>query len=513
MRHLDVVHGILFALRPREIDVERELRIPLSHEEEVADRVAAHPLDQVAHGDVAAGALGDLHLLAAHHHRHHLVEHVLRVPLGDADAERLESSPHARDGAVVIGSLDIDRASEAALPLRDVVRDVRYEVGVRAPLRGTLAHDAILVVAVVGGTQEEGAVLLVRPAARDQCSDGAVDAPVGVERALEVVRVELHAERLEIGVLLLAEHLHGELARGGSGARHREDVADDERLLRRKLLRQRCVLLEEILGDVLDVLAVITALRNLQWLATHLAHAREGAPRQILDLHARVVVVELARDFPTGPLEQRRDRVAQCGLAAVPDVQRTGGVRADELHDDGPARATRRAAVAFPGCDERGDPLRDARRIETEIDEARSRDLRRRDPRRLPVDRRDDLLREVARLPAERLGEHHREVGGPVPERRITRTLEHRLRPRGRAKALRGARQLGAQRVQAVAHSLLLGLGAGFDSAGLASLFADSPAALSDDGAAPSPPADDDSAVFPSPFESEGAFFLWASLP
>jgi hypothetical protein len=58
---------------------------------------AALQLDQVAQRHVAAGALGDLHLLAAAHHRDHLVQHVVRVALRDADAQRLQAGAHARD--------------------------------------------------------------------------------------------------------------------------------------------------------------------------------------------------------------------------------------------------------------------------------------------------------------------------------------------------------------------------------------------------------------------------------
>ena len=68
-----------------------ELRIALSHQKEVAHRVAADLVDEIAHRDVAAGALGDLHLFTAAHHRHHLVQHVLRIALGNAHAERLQT--------------------------------------------------------------------------------------------------------------------------------------------------------------------------------------------------------------------------------------------------------------------------------------------------------------------------------------------------------------------------------------------------------------------------------------
>ncbi len=67
-------------------------------------------VDQIAHVDVAAGALGDLHLLAALHHRHHLVQHVVGVSGGDAEVERLQAGAHPRHRAVVVRSLDVDDA-------------------------------------------------------------------------------------------------------------------------------------------------------------------------------------------------------------------------------------------------------------------------------------------------------------------------------------------------------------------------------------------------------------------
>src|SRR5204863_527248 len=122
---------------------------------------APHPADQVAHGDVGAGALGDLHFLAAAHHFHQAVQHVVGIALGDAEAERLQAGAHPHRGAVVVGALDVDHLAKAALPLGQVVGDVGYEIGEAAI---GFARDAVLVVAVVGGAQPERAVLLIGPA-------------------------------------------------------------------------------------------------------------------------------------------------------------------------------------------------------------------------------------------------------------------------------------------------------------------------------------------------------------
>src|SRR5208283_4852620 len=117
VRILHVVDRILLAARARQVDVEGELRIGLAHEKEETHRIAADLVDQIAHRDVVAGTLADLHLLAALHYRDHLVQHVIGITLRNADLERLQSGPDAHDRAVVIGALFVDDTTEAAFPL------------------------------------------------------------------------------------------------------------------------------------------------------------------------------------------------------------------------------------------------------------------------------------------------------------------------------------------------------------------------------------------------------------
>src|SRR5204862_492904 len=78
----------------------------------------------------------------------------------------------------VIGALDVDGLQEAALDLGQVVGDVGHEIGVGAV---GLAHDAVLVVAVVGGAQPERAAFLVRLPRRDQAPDRLLHAPARVQ--------------------------------------------------------------------------------------------------------------------------------------------------------------------------------------------------------------------------------------------------------------------------------------------------------------------------------------------
>ena len=170
------------------------------------------------------------------------------------------------------------------------------------------------------------------------------------------------AERLQVEVLLLAQRLHGEARASRRGRRppRRPDAAPTYRSAISR-----------------DVLAVIPALGNLE---RRRRRARARAPatlaREILDLHAGVVVVELARHLPAGPLEQRADRVAERGLAAVADVQRAGGIRAHELDDHRLARAASSGRTRRRRATSAVMPLRHGARVEPEVDEARAGDLR-----------------------------------------------------------------------------------------------------------------------------------------
>jgi arginyl-tRNA synthetase len=109
---------------------------------------------------------------------------------------------------------------------------------------------------------------------------------------------------VQIEILLVPQRLDGEHA-------HRLEI------IARRVRRIR---LDVPLRDLGDVRAVIAALGNVERRAAELAHPRLRALREVLDLDAGVVVVELARDLPPRPLEQRRDRVAERGLSPVADV-------------------------------------------------------------------------------------------------------------------------------------------------------------------------------------------------
>ncbi|MNS90914.1 hypothetical protein D3C72_1249860 [compost metagenome] len=265
------------------------------------------------------------------------MQHVVGVALRDAHVDSLQAGAHARDGAVVVAALDIDGLHEAALPFHQVIRDIRHEIRVGAV---RLAHDAVLVVAEVGGAQPQRAILLVGVAGLDQGFDGAVDLAVRVQRRFQVVIVELHAERLQVDVLFVAQVGDGKRA-------DRVDVFHVAIGRGRLAIAGRDGLAGlEVVGDIGDVVAVVGGLGPFGVAGLEAARARLHGIGQGLDLHARVVIVELARHLVTLRVEQRRQGVAQGRLAAVAHVQRTGRVGRDEFQDDLLAGACRAAAIA-----------------------------------------------------------------------------------------------------------------------------------------------------------------------
>src|SRR5690606_25248171 len=140
------------------------------------------------------------------------------------------------------------------------------------------------------GAQPERAVALERLAGGDERTHGRLHATVGVERRLEVVVVEAHAERLQVQVLLLAQFGDGEAA-------HRVQVFD---------VAARG---DVLVGEFDDVLAVITVRGELAGNAALFARARLDRQGEVVDLRTRVVVIELAGDTPALRFEKRADRV------------------------------------------------------------------------------------------------------------------------------------------------------------------------------------------------------------
>src|SRR5690606_16961423 len=156
--------------------------------------------------------------------------------------------------------------------------------------------------------------------------------------------------------------------------------------------------------------------------------ARADAERQQIHLAPTVVVVELPVDVPAGPGQQRSDGVAERRLAAVAEMERTGGIGRDELHHDPPATALVAApeVVVLPQ-----DIVHDGggrAGTQPEVQEAGARHLDGPNPGPGEVDPPRDLLRDVARRAAERACERERDVARQVSVRGVPRTLELDLR-------------------------------------------------------------------------------------
>ena len=162
VRVLHVEDWVFLALRECEVDVERKVAIGLARDKEETHCVLSHPFDQFAEGDVTSGALGNFHFFAALHHTHHAVQQVIGVAFWNPDVECLQARANARDGAVVIRALDVHDLREATLPLGHVIRHVGHEVRVAAC---GLAHHTVFIVAVVRGSEPQGAFGLVGVAA------------------------------------------------------------------------------------------------------------------------------------------------------------------------------------------------------------------------------------------------------------------------------------------------------------------------------------------------------------
>ena len=119
------------------------------------------------------------------------------------------------------------------------------------------------------------------------------------------------------------------------------------------------MLVAELRGDVLHVLARVALRRHGDGAAVQLLVAQVDRARERLHLRAVVVHVVLADDVEAGPAEQALHAVAHDRVPAVADVHRAGRVRGDVLDDDLLPLPDLRAAPVLPRRDralERGEP-------------------------------------------------------------------------------------------------------------------------------------------------------------
>ena len=403
---LHVVHRVVVVLGHRQVHIKGVLGVGFAAEQEEAHRVLAGPLNQVAQRDIAASALGNLDFLPALDHPYHGVQHIVRVALGNADVRRLQPGAHPGDGAMVVGALDIDHLLETALPFGDVVRHIRHKVGVAAV---ALAHHPVLVVAISGGLEPQRAVLFVGLAGLLQFLHCRINPATQVQAAFQVIVVKAHRKGLEVQVLLVAQVGHGkqpdvvqrlDIARGGEAA----------------VVRLHRLAGQKVGGYVGDVLAVVGLLGPLRVAGLEALGPQLGAGGQGADLHARVVVIELAVHRPALRLVQVADGIPQRRLAAVAHVQRTGRVGRHKFHQQ---------ALAVRGLGAKLGTLRQhvphhrlfGRGMQPDVDKARPSNVQRRHPalkRRCAQQLGAQRVGQLARVGLEGFGQLHGGGGGQV---------------------------------------------------------------------------------------------------
>ena len=154
--------------------------------------------------------------------------------------------------------------------------------------------------------------------------------------------------------------------------------------------------------------------------------------------------------------EQARDAVADHGLAAVAERERSGRIGGDELDlDAARRRRCARVAEAVARAHEIREPVLPAGVREPDVQEAGARDLGARDEPARVAEPRGELLGDLARLAAERLGEDQRGVAGEVAVLGRARRLE--LEGRRVAREARLGEQLADAALEGLAQALLHG--------------------------------------------------------
>src|SRR5690625_3655738 len=140
---LNIVDRAFLATRQRQIDSKYKRGVCPSRHQEKTYRIPAHPVDELAHGDITACAFGNGDLLALTHDLDHAMQDISRKILWNAQVQSLQSGTHPGDCAVVIGALDIDAVMKTALPLGDMIGDIRHKVGI---VTITFTHDPVFVI-------------------------------------------------------------------------------------------------------------------------------------------------------------------------------------------------------------------------------------------------------------------------------------------------------------------------------------------------------------------------------
>ena len=284
--------------------------------------------------------------------------------------------------------------------------------------------------------------MLERVPLRREVRERPLDQPLAVQLGLGKDDVELDAELPQVFVLLRPLRQQGDCA------------AAAHPLVRRQVGESAPLAREGRLGELDQVLPLIAAFGKLRRASHLLLHPRPQRAGELVDLDPGVVHVELTRHRVAGPLEQRRQRVAQRRPASVAHVQRARRIGRHELdvHLEPPPRvappvvpASRKDLVEHP---------RELRLGEKEVDEPRACDLDLFHVTRWQLERLQQLLGDVPGLAAEQRGEYQGEVCRGVAVRGIARRFDFELRYRGRAELPRRTRERVDQRLMALHLSL-----------------------------------------------------------
>ena len=356
---LHVIHGVFIRLPLRQVEVEIEMAVGPPHHEIVARRVPAHLVDDLPQGDELAGPRRHGHGLPLPEQAHELDKDDLqRLPLSP---EGLDAGMDPWDVAVVIGAPDVDDEVEPAGVLVLMIGDVGGEVGGHVVLPH---HHTVLLVAEGRRLEPGGVFRLVDEAPLFQILEEFRHSVVPVEFPLAEVDVEDDAEGPEI----VPDAFHDRACRVVREER-------EDRLLASGVEITVALLLEDFPGELDDVIAPVTLLREIHLDALELKIAVIDRPPQVVHLLPHVVDVILpCHGIPRRP-EDVGHHVPDHGAPGMPYMQGPGGVGAHELHHDLAAPAEAGAAVSLPQLfhflqERRPDVL-----LQVEIDEARSCDL------------------------------------------------------------------------------------------------------------------------------------------
>ena len=178
------------------------------------------------------------------------------------------------------------------------------------------------------------------------------------------------------------------------------------------------------LRDLANVLAVVAVFGKRRRLAQQFLGARTHRDREILDLLARVVVIELARHRVALRREQAADRIAQRRLPAMADVQRTRRVGGYEFDHHRLAQMRARQAERIEFGEHPRDNRLPRRRRQHDVDEARAGDVDALDELR-GGERGNERFRKLPRIALRALGERQCDARRVVAVRGLLRPVEH----------------------------------------------------------------------------------------